>query len=169
MTELPKTEQELNDLIEAKVNEATEKLVAKHNGEMATMRQKHDADLKKAKEQASLSAEELAQQKIKEQQDADQAELNELRAYKKSTQIAEKLAKEGLPIFFKNDTRLLNAGEGEIDKVIKDVKKEYEANLPKGATHSTVVNTPSGGNPQGGSKEETFELVGEALKNALGK
>ena len=26
MTELPKTEQELNDLIEAKVNEATEKL-----------------------------------------------------------------------------------------------------------------------------------------------
>lgn len=175
MTELPKTEQELNDLIEAKVTEATEKLVAKHNGEMASLRQKHDADLKKAKEQASLSAEEIAQQKIKEKQEADEIELNDLRAFKKSTIISEKLAKAGLPNYFKNDTRLLSAEDGELDKIIKDVKKEYDDSLPKGATHSTVVQTASGGKPnpttsQGDDKQAAaFEAMGEALNQALGK
>ena len=48
--ELPKTEQELNDLIEQKVNEATEKQTAKHNSDMANLRKKYDDDLKKAKE-----------------------------------------------------------------------------------------------------------------------
>ena len=169
--ELPKTEQELNDLIEQKVNEATEKLVAKHNGEMATMRQKHDADLKKVREQANLSAEEIAQAKIKEQNDADQKELSELRAYKKSNEIANRLAKEGLPAYFKNDTRLLNAEDGDIDKVIKEVKKEYDATLPKGATHSTIINTATGNNNQSGgdTKQQVYEQVGDALKQALGK
>ena len=87
-TKLPTTEQELNDLISAKVKEATDNLVAKHNGEMAQQRQKFDADLKKAKEQANMSAEELAQQKIKEQQDATQKELVELRQFKKSSLIS---------------------------------------------------------------------------------
>ena len=59
MTELPKTEQELNDLIDAKISEVTTKLEAKHNSDMATMRQRHDAELKKAREQANLSAEEI--------------------------------------------------------------------------------------------------------------
>ena len=165
--ELPKTEQELNDLIEAKVNEATEKLVAKHNGEMATMRQRHDADLKKAREQANLSAEELAQAKIKEQQDADATELNELRAYKKSNELSVRLAKEGLPTYFKNDTRLLNADESNLDKVIKDVKKEYEATLPKGATHSTVVRTNTAQDKTSDDKSLAFEKMGEALKQIV--
>ena len=168
MQELPKTEQELNDLIDAKVNEATEKLNAQHNGQMATMRQKYDADLKKAKEQANLSAEEIAQQKIKEQQDADQQELNELRAYKKSNELASRLAKEGLPSYFKNDQRLLNASDDTLDRVIRDVKKEYESTLPKGATHSTVVNNAQGQKPVS-DKTQLYESVGEALKNALGK
>ena len=67
MTELPKTEQELNDLIAAKVQEKADELTAKHNGEMATQRKKYDDDLKKAKEQAGKTAEEIAQEKIKEQ------------------------------------------------------------------------------------------------------
>lgn len=170
MVELPKTEQELNDLIDAKVNEATEKMTAKHNGEMASLRKKYDDDVKKAKEQANLSAEELAQQKIKEENEARETELNELRAYKKSNEISARLNKEGLPSYFKNDTRLLNANEGDLDKVIKDVKKEYEATLPKGATHSTVVQQANGQKPnQNGDKTQIYEAVGEVLKNALGK
>ena len=170
--ELPKTEQELNDLIESKVNEATEKLVSKHNGEMATLRQRHDSELKKAKEQANLTAEELAQQKVKEEQEQVQQELSELRAYKKSAELGTRLEKEGLPAFFKNDTRLLNADDTNIDKVIKEVKKEYDATRPQGATHSTVVNTANNTQKASGNetdKSQLFGQVGDALKNALGE
>ena len=166
--ELPKTEQELNDYVEAKVQEKTTELEAKHNGQMATLRKKYDDDLRKAKEQAGLTAEQLAQEKIKEQYDADQKELTELRAYKKSSEIAQRLAKENLPSYFKNDTRLLNASDSELDKVIKEVKKEYDASLPKGATHSTIVQTAQGSKQQRNDKEELYAEVGESIKNALG-
>ena len=174
MEELPKTEQELNDLIDAKVNEALEKANTKHNGEMASLRKKHDDEIKRVKEQANLSAEEIAQQRIKEENDAKDKELSELRAYKKASLLTEKLAKEGLPNFFKNDTRLLNAEDGDIDKVIKDIKKEYEANLPKGATHSTVVQQATGGAQQKEKSDDNgrgaaFEAMGKALENAIGK
>ena len=167
MTELPKTEQELNDLIAQKVQEKADELTAQHNGQMATMRKKYDSDIAKAKEQANMTAEQIAQEKIKEQQDADQKELSELRAYKKASEISQRLAKENLPDFFKNDARLLNAEDGSLDKVIKDIKKEYEASLPKGATHSTVVQTAQGQKPTN-DKAQVYEQVGEALKNALG-
>ena len=166
--ELPKTEQELNDIVEAKVNEATEKLVAKHNSDMANMRKKYDDDIRKEKERAGLTAQELAEQKIKEQQEADQKELNDLRAYKKSNEISNRLAKEGLPSYFRNDTRLLNASDTDIDKVIKDVKKEYESTLPKGATHSTVIQTAQGQVPKN-NNSQINDAVGDAIAQALGK
>lgn len=168
MTELPKTEQELNDLIAAKVQEATAEQEAKHNGQMATLRKKYDDDLKKAKEQAGKTAEEIAQEKIKEQQEHDAQELTELRQFKKNTVLSEKLKKEGLPDFFKNDTRLLNAEDGNLDKVIKDIKKEYEQYQPKGATHSTVVQTQSQTvNKQQDDKSAAFEKMGDALKELI--
>ena len=167
MVELPKTEQELNDLIAQKVQEKTDELTAKHNGEMASQRKKFDDDLKKAKEQAGKTAEELAQEKIKEQQEADQKELNELRAYKKSGEISKRLAKEGLPDFFKNDTRLLNAEDGDLDKVVKDIKKEYDSYQPKGATHSTVVPNAQNQKPVD-KKQEAYNKMGEALKELTG-
>lgn len=167
MVELPKTEQELNDLIAQKVQEKETEMTAKHNSEMANQRKKFDDEVKKAKEQAGKTAEELAQEKIKEQQEADQKELNELRAYKKSGEISKRLAKEGLPDFLKNDTRLLNAEEGDLDKVIKDVKKDFEAYQPKGATHSTVV--PNAQNqPPVDEKQEAYNKMGEALKELTG-
>ena len=167
MVELPKTEQELNDLIAQKVQEKTDELTAKHNGEMASQRKKFDDDLKKAKEQAGKTAEELAQEKIKEQQEADQKELNELRAYKKSGEISKRLAKEGLPDFFKNDTRLLNAEDGDLDKVVKDIKKENDSYQPKGATHSTVVPNAQNQKPVD-KKQEAYNKMGEALKELTG-
>ena len=78
MVELPKTEQELEALISNKVDEATKDLVSKHNGEMASMRTKHAEELKRAKEQANLTAEQIAEQKLQEQQEHDQQELQEL-------------------------------------------------------------------------------------------
>lgn len=160
--ELPKTEQELNELIASKVQEREQELTSKHNGEMANMRKKYDSDLQKAKEQANMSAEERAQQLAKEEKEANLKELGELRQYRKSNEIAIRLAKEGLPDFFKNDSRLLNAEEGDYDKVIKTIKKDYEGIQPKGATHSTVVNTNTGGQ-QTDAKQEAFEKFGEAL------
>ena len=168
MTELPKTEQELNDLIAAKVQEKADEMTAQHNGQMANLRKKYDDDLKKAKEQAGKTAEELAQERIKEQQEADQKELAELRAYKKSGELSKRLAKEGLPDFFKNDARLLNAEDGTLDKVIKDIKKEYDASLPKGATHTTVVQTSTpGANSQATEKDKAFEKMGETIKSMI--
>lgn len=168
MTELPKTEQELNDLIAAKVQEATAEQEAKHNGQMATLRKKYDDDLKKAKEQAGKTAEEIAQEKIKEQQEHDAQELTELRQFKKNTVLSEKLKKECLPDFFKNDTRLLNAEDGNLDKVIKDIKKEYEQYQPKGATHSTVVQTQSQNvNKQQDDKSAAYEKMGDAIKELI--
>lgn len=165
--ELPKTEQELNDYVEAKVQEKAAELEAKHNGQMANLRKKYDDDLKKAKEQVGLTAEQIAQEKVKEQYEADQRELDELRSYKKTNEISQRLAKEGLPSFFKNDTRLLNAENGDLDKAIKDIKKEYEATLPKGATHSTIVQTAQG-TKSNNEKAQLYQDVGEAIKNALG-
>ena len=167
--ELPKTEAELQALLDATKKETTESLTAKHNGEMAALRKKYDADLQKAKDQAGLTAEQLAEQRIKEQQDKDAQELAELRQFKKVSVLSEKLKKEGLPDFFKNDSRLLNAEDEQIDRVIKDIKKDYEPYMQKGATHSTVVNSATGQQPKGGEKEQLFRDVGSAVQNAINK
>lgn len=169
MVELPKTEQELNDLIAANVQAKVEELTAKHNSDMASQRIKYENDIKKAKEQANMSAEQIAQEKIKEQQEHDAQELAELRTFKKNTVLSEKLKKEGMPDYFKNDVRLLNAEDGNVDKVIKDIKKEYEQYQPKGATHSTVVQTSAngGGNPPANDKEQAYEKMGDTIKELI--
>ena len=118
-----------------------------------------------------MTAEELAEQKYKEQQEAKDKELDDLRNFKKTTVLGGKLEKEGLPSYFKNDVRLLNAEEGDYDKVIKDIKKEYEADRPKGATHSTVVQNAQGskGGQSQDNKQAAFDAFGEALKEVVQK
>lgn len=167
--ELPKTETELQELIDAKISEAVDTLNAKHNSDMANMRKKHESELAKAKEQANMSAEELAKRKMEEQQKANEEELIELRNYKKQSIIADKLAEAKLPQYFKNDSRLLNAEEGDYDKVIKSISKEYAESLPKGATHSTITQTQSGKpQPSGGDeKSVAFEQMGSFLKEVV--
>lgn len=171
MTELPKTEAELQGLIDEAVNKATTALKAEYDGKFATQRTKHDQEIKKLKEDMGKSAEELAQERIKEQQEKDANELTELRAFKKNTILGEKLAKEGLPSYFKNDNRLLTAEDGDLDRVIKDVKKEYEATLPKGNTHSSVVQQGGSVSPNSQKSEADIanEKMGEFLNNILKK
>ena len=169
MVELPKTEEELTSLIKSEVEKATKELISKHNGEMASLRTKHDADLKKAKEQANLTAEEIAAQQIKEQQESLLKENAELKEYKKGKIIEERIAKENLPSHFKYDTRLLNASDDDYDKVIKDVKKEYEATLPKGNQTSTVVKAGGTQQPEKTSTDAANEAMAQVLGNIVGK
>ena len=165
--ELPKTEDELQSLIDNAVKEATEALESKHNGAIASIRKDYDKKLNDYKESQKLSDEEratkLAQEKEKELND----ELNDLRSFKKSTILKERLVKEGLPTYLANDNRLINAEDGELDKVIKVVKGDYEANLPKGNTHSTVVPTNTVA-PSKGGNEKGFDEFAQQLKNLNG-
>ena len=165
--DLPKNEQELNELISAKLKEETDKLLAKHNSDMAGLRTKYEAELRKAKESANLTAEQLAEEKFKEQQEAKDRELAELRGYKKTTEITTLLAKEKLPAFFRNDSRLLSVEDGNYDKVIKDIKKEYEEVTAKGSTHSTVVNTQNVVNNAKDDKSSAYAEMGSAIIDLL--
>ena len=171
MVELPKTEQELQDLIDKAVSAKVDELTAKHNNDMAGVRKSYEDKIKKAQDQANMSVEEKAQQLAKEKEEATQQELTELRAYKKTSVLKERLAKENLPSYFANDNRLLSAEDGELDKAIKTVKGEYEASLPKGNTHSSVVQvTGNATNPNGGgdNKDKAYNSLGGVLKNVLG-
>jgi len=176
MVELPKTEAELQAIIDEKVKARENELKAEHDNAFANQRKKYEDEIRKTKENAGKTAEELAEQKIKEQQEKDQLELNELRTYKKSKVIEERLAKEKLPSYLKNDTRLLNANdENEFEKALKDVKKDYDDSIPKGSRVSTVVQTSTGAKPNGSGntadaqKEEAYSALAETLGGLIGK
>ena len=169
--ELPKTEAELDALITSKIEEVKSELTSKHNGEMANLRKKYETEFTKKLEQANLSAEELAQQKLKEQVAANEQELQELRTFKKGVVIGQRLAKDGLPDYLKNDIRLVNASEEDFEKQYKLVKADYEATQPKGNTHSSVVRQTGGATtstPQD-TKGEAYALMGETLAEIIGK
>ena len=168
-TTITLTEAELQAKIDEAISKATNDLVSKHNGEMASLRKKYDADLEKEKQKLTLSAEEKAKIDAEEKTKAVETELKDLRAYKKSTELGKRLQKEGLPSYFVNDTRLLSAEEGELDKAIKVVKGEYDATKPTGNTHSSVVQV-GGKAPQGNgddAKTKAFEALGNAIEQAI--
>ena len=167
MVELPKTEAELQAYVDEQIQAKQTEWESKQNEMFATQRKKHQAEIDKIKADAGKSAEEIAQERIKEQQEKDSKELTELRAYKKSNELGKRLEKEGLPTFLKNDSRLINAEDGDLDKVITDVKKDFEAYQPKGATHSTVVPNAQG-QQQVDKKQEAYNAMGEALKEIVG-
>ena len=81
MVELPKTEAELQAYVDAQVSERETALKAEYDGKFASQRKKHDEEIAKIKADAGKSAEEIAQQRIKEQQDADAKELEDLSDY----------------------------------------------------------------------------------------
>ena len=147
MEQITLTEEELQAKIEQAVKKAvTEKeteLTKSHNEAMAQQRIKADDEKKRAVEkavaEANLTAEEKAKKELEEKTKADQEELIALRLEKKVNDRAKKLNDKGLPEFFKNDSRLLNAEDDKVDEIIGVIKQEYESTLPKGATVSTNV------------------------------
>ena len=167
MVELPKTQEELDALIEEKVNAKVEELTSKHNNDMASLRKSYDEKIKKIQNEANMSAEDKAKQLAEEQAKAKEQEFNELVAFKKTTLLKERLVKENLPAYFANDNRLLNAEEGDLDKVIKTVKTEYEASLPKGNQSSTVVPV-STTTPSSSKESKGLEGFAKVLEEAVG-
>ena len=162
-TTITLTQAEFEAKVEEAVANATKDLEKKHNQEMYNAR-KEIKDLKNA----NLSQEEIEKRVREEQDEALKSELAELRSYKKQSVLAEKLAKEGLPTYFKNDSRLINADDGDLDKVIKVVKKEYEDSLPKGNPHSTIINT-SGRQPVVSDKDQVNAEFSKALQELVGR
>lgn len=169
-TTITLTEAELQAKIDDAVSKATEGFISKaeHDGQMATLRKKYDADLEKEKSRAKLDADERAKLEADERNQETLKELNDLRSYKKSVELGKRLEKEGLPSYFVNDTRLLSAEEGNLDKAIKLVKAEYDATKPQGNTHSSVVQV-GGKAPVSATseKDRANELLGEALRQAI--
>ena len=154
------TQEELNAKINEAVETATKDINSKHNDAMAKLR-KENTELRNASK---------SQEQLKVEQDqAIQDELNELRAFKKSKVIEDRLVKEGLPTFFKNDSRLLNASDEDFDKIVKEVKKDFENNIPKGNQHSSVIQT-STATPsiRQSEKDRANEEFGRALKQLVG-
>ena len=152
------TQAELDAKVEEAVKSATDELVKKHNKEMYDSRQ----ELKKLKDASK------DQETLKREHDEEiERELNDLRAFKRTSIIGDKLAKEGLPTYLKNDSRLINAEDGELDKVIKIVKKDYEDSIPRGNAHSNVI--PTGGTAPVDNKEDAKVQFGKALKDLVGR
>jgi len=162
------TDEELKAKIDEAVKKATDevsaKLVKEHNEQMAQQRikakEEQEKAVKKAVDEANLSAEEKAKKEVEEQRKLEQEELAQLRLEKKINDRAKKLAESELPDFFKNDSRLINAKDEDVDEVIKTIKEEYTKVLPKGATTSTNINATT---PSGGKSKEEQEL--ERLRN----
>ena len=169
--ELPKTEAELQGIIDNAVSVALEGAKKEYDGKlnsgMASVRKDYDSKLAKVKSDYEASVDVEAEKKATEKVNAFMEEYNSLKAFKKSSDLSQRLAKEGLPDFFKNDARLLNATDDTFDKMLKQVKSEYEATQPKGNTHSSVVKTNVGGNTTGG--DEAKAAFGEALKELIGR
>ena len=167
MVELPKTEAELQAYVDEKINAATTALKTEYDGKFAAQRKKHDEEIVKIKADAGKSAEELAAQKVKEENEARDKELEDLRSYKKGKVLEERLSQEKLPNHYKYDSRLLNASEEDFEKVLKDVKKEYEAEQPKGNQTSTVVKT--GGKEAAKGDQTASDIANEEFAEVLGR
>lgn len=158
-TPITLTEEELAEKVRQEVEKAvaeqTEKLNKQHSEDMAKQRIKAKEEkenaVKQAVENAKLSAEEIATKKLEEERKAEKEELAQLRLEKKINDRAKKLDEKGLPNFLKNDSRLLNAEDDQVDEVIKSIEKEYKGSLPQGAIVNTNV---SGGQPSSKSQEQ---------------
>ena len=147
------TEEQVNEMVAKAKAEKEAELVAKHNQEMANLRQKDkeekDKAVAKATEEAKLSAEELAKKKAEEDNKAREQEIAELKAFKQKAELKDALAKAECPTFFINDSRLLNSTEENREEVIKTLKGEWESTLPNGARTDTNTKTNPKGDPKG--------------------
>lgn len=155
-------EKEKQEAIAKAVAEKQAELEKKHNEDMANLRikskQEKDEAVKKAEENAKLTAEEKAKKELEEQQKAEHDELVALRQEKKLNERAKKLVDAGVPEMFKNDSRLINAEDNEVDNVIKTIGEEWKKLVPDGAKINT--NVPGGDPKQKNDEFSSFRGMG---------
>lgn len=120
-------------------------------------REKFEKQLAKAK----LSAEEQVKVEQEEKWNAIQAELTTLKTEKKQFTIKNHLTETGLPPFFANDSRLVNAEIADIPSVVKAIKKEYEEyakEIGKPAVSATAPKTQA-------TTSQGNQLIDNIVKN----
>ena len=124
-------QKKIDEAVAKALAKAKEENEAKLNAIMAKTRIENEKALAKAKEEASLTAEEKAKKVQKEEFKATKEELERLKNELKTKTINEKLNERQLPHFFRNDVRLINSNGEEIDKVVDTIAKEWkEVSLP---------------------------------------
>ena len=116
---------ELESSFKEKVNQASK-----------SEREKMEKQLAKLK----LSTEEQIKVEQEEKLNAILAENNALKTEKKQTIIRSNLVENGLPPILANDVRLVNADIDDVQKIIKELKKEY-AEYIKETNKPAVVGT----------------------------
>lgn len=139
----------IDEAVAQAVAKANEEAESKFNNAMAKARVEKEKEIAKIKESATLTAEEKAKKEKEEELIATQEENARLKTEIKNKIINEKLVESKLPAFFKNDVRLINATDTELDATIKVIAKEYE--------ETKVVNQRGTPPPMGTSGTQTTE------------
>lgn len=157
-------DEKIKEAVEKAVAETTDTLQKKHSDDMAQQRKRAKEEKEKAVNDAvanaNLSAEEKAKKQVEEERKAEQAELAQLRLEKKINDRANKLKEKGLPDFLKNDSRLLNAENEQVDEVISAIEKEYKGSLPQGANIDTNVSGSGSKKSQEQAEKERLRKLG---------
>ncbi len=151
-------EEKIKEAVAEALKKAKEEHEARFNQQMAKMRKEKDDAVIKAKEEVLLSAEEKAKKEKEEELKETQEENARLKRTIKEKTIAEKLAEQELPIFLKNDSRLVNGKDEEIEDVVKLIAKEFkEATVNKSKGTPPPLGTGLGS--QGSGTNEIERLM----------
>ena len=134
------TKKQIEEAVAQALAKAKEESEAKLNALMAKTRIENEKALAKAKEEASLTAEEKAKKEQEEEFKSAKEELERLKSELKSKTINEKLNERQLPPFFKNDIRIINSNDEEIDKVVETIAKEWKEVSSSGSKGTPAPN-----------------------------
>lgn len=151
------TQKLIDEAVAQALAKAKEEAESKFNNAMAKARVEKEKEIAKIREDATLTAEEKAKKEKEEELALTKEENARLKSEIKNKTINEKLVENKLPAFFKNDVRLINATDDELDATIKIITKEFE--------ETKVVNQHGTTPPKGTSGKNTLESELERLKN----
>lgn len=118
-------------------------------------REKFEKQLAKEK----LSAEERIKLEQEEKWNAVQSELNTLKTEKKQFVVKQHLTESGLPPFFTNDSRLVNASVDDVPNVIKAIRKEYDEYVKETSKPAVVGTAPKTPTNESSNSAFTGDLI----------
>lgn len=161
-------------IVEKSVDDKIAEAVAKVNAEWqqkwenelttsknATAKSVREAEEKKfAREK--MTVEERVKAEYEEKLNSLSSEAEELRKYRKTTIVKEKLNNAKLPQRYLFDVRLVQAEEGKEDDVIKQLAKEYESEVAQFSKSNQKSTEPF----KSGNQTENNEILDNLKKKA---
>ena len=164
-------ENKVEKTVEERVNEAVAKLNAewqqKWDNELTTTKNATAKSVREAEEKKfareKLTVEERAKAEWEEKYNNLATEAEELRKYRKTTTLKEKLSGAKLPQRYLYDVRLVNAEDGKEDAIIKDLAKEHEAEIAQYSKSNQNSTEPF----KSGNQKQDNEIL-ENLKKKAG-